>query len=199
MGNQNNDVAVYKPIFFEGELVAWAACKGHQADIGGAVAGGYNPQATEVWQEALRIPPVKVYDRGKLRKDVWDLIFANIRLDIVAEDMRAEIGCCVVGERGILKIVETLRPGGLRGPQGVPLRLHREDDARRDPLHPRAASTPGESTVYYDGKNPGLQVHDPREHHRGGRRASPSTTQAPTRRPRASSTAPTPQAPRPPS
>ncbi|HHB12338.1 MAG TPA: hydantoinase B/oxoprolinase family protein, partial [Chromatiales bacterium] len=89
MGNQNNDVAVYKPIFFEGELVAWAACKGHQADIGGAVQGGYNPQATEVWQEALRIPPVKVYEKGKLRKDVWDLIFANIRLDIVEEDMRA--------------------------------------------------------------------------------------------------------------
>ena len=47
MGNQNNDVAVYKPIFFEGQLIAWSACKGHQADIGGAVAGGYNPNATE--------------------------------------------------------------------------------------------------------------------------------------------------------
>ena len=54
--------------------------------------GGYNPQATEVWQETLRIPPVKVYDAGSLRKDVWDLIFANVRLDMVAEDMRAEIG-----------------------------------------------------------------------------------------------------------
>ena len=83
MGNQNNDVAVYKPVFHEGKLVAWTAVKGHQADIGGAVAGGYNPTATEVWQEALRIPPVKVVERGKLRKDVWDLIFANIRLDIV--------------------------------------------------------------------------------------------------------------------
>ena len=40
MGNQNNDVAVYKPIFFEDKLVAWSACKGHQADIGGAVRGG---------------------------------------------------------------------------------------------------------------------------------------------------------------
>ncbi len=60
MGNQNNDVAVYKPIFFDGQLVAWSAVKGHQADIGGNVAGGYNPNATEVWQEALRIPPIKV-------------------------------------------------------------------------------------------------------------------------------------------
>ena len=68
LGNQNNDVAVYKPIFLDGELVAWTAVKGHQADIGGAVAGGYNPNAIEVWQEALRIPPVKVYEKGKLRQ-----------------------------------------------------------------------------------------------------------------------------------
>jgi len=47
MGNQNNDVAVYKPIFHQGELVAWSAVKGHQADIGGNVPGGYNPRATE--------------------------------------------------------------------------------------------------------------------------------------------------------
>src|SRR3990172_1329655 len=84
-GNQNADVAAFKPIFHDGRLVAWAACKGHQADIGGAVRGGYNPNATEVWQEALRIPAVKVYERGKLRRDVWDLIFSNIRLSIVQE------------------------------------------------------------------------------------------------------------------
>jgi N-methylhydantoinase B len=91
-GNQNADVAVFRPVFHGEELVAWAACKGHQADIGGAVAGGYNPEAREVWQEALRITPVKIVDRGNLRKDVWDLIFANIRYDIVAEDIKAEMG-----------------------------------------------------------------------------------------------------------
>ena len=84
LGNQLNDVAVYKPIFHDGHLVGWSAAKGHQADIGGAVQGGYNPEATECWQEGLRIPPVKVVERGRPRKDVWDLIFANIRLDIVA-------------------------------------------------------------------------------------------------------------------
>ena len=64
-GNQNNDVAVFRPVFHGGRLVAWSACKGHQADIGGAVRGGYNPEAREVWQEALRIPPVKIFDRGR--------------------------------------------------------------------------------------------------------------------------------------
>ena len=55
LGNQLNDMAVFKPIFHEGSLVGWSAAKGHQADIGGAVQGGYNPEATEVWQEGLEI------------------------------------------------------------------------------------------------------------------------------------------------
>jgi N-methylhydantoinase B len=156
MGNQNNDVAVYKPIFFDGKLVAWSACKGHQADIGGAVAGGYNPNATEVWQEALRIPPVKVYEKGKLRKDVWDLIFANIRFEIVQQDMRAEIGSCVVGERRMLHLLEKY---GLEC-----FEVHKKAlfDATRKMMEAEIAAIPngeyrGESTVYYDGKNLGKQ------------------------------------------
>ncbi len=154
MGNQNNDVAVYKPIFFENKLIAWAAAKGHQADIGGAVAGGYNPRATEVWQEALRIPPVKVYEKGKLRKDVWDLIFANIRFDMVAADMRAQIGSCVVGERGIVK---------LAGKYGLDIfESHKEYlfDSTEKMMRAEIRTIPngiyhGEATVYYDGRTPG--------------------------------------------
>ena len=96
-GNQNNDVAAFRPVFHGDALIAWAACKGHQADIGGAQAGGYNPDAREVWQEALRIPPLKVYDRGVLRKDVWGMVFANIRYRIVEEDIKAQIGGARVG------------------------------------------------------------------------------------------------------
>ncbi len=154
MGNQNNDVAVYKPIFYKDKLVAWAAAKGHQADIGGAVAGGYNPRATEVWQEALRIPPVKVYEKGKLRKDVWDLIFANIRFDIVAADMRAQIGSCVVGERGILKLVEKYGFDVFES--------HKEYlfDSTESMMAAEIKTIPngtyhGEATVYYDGLTPG--------------------------------------------
>ncbi len=105
-GNQNNDVAVFRPIFFEDELFAWAACKGHQADIGGAVKGGYNPDAREVWQEAFRIPPVKIIERGKRRDDVWQLVFANIRLSVVEDDIKAQIGATVMGERGIHHLLE---------------------------------------------------------------------------------------------
>jgi N-methylhydantoinase B len=154
MGNQNNDVAVYKPVFFKDQLVAWAACKGHQADVGGAVQGGYNPQATEVFQEALRIPPVKVYERGKLRKDVWDLIFANIRLKIVEEDMKAETGSCVVGERRMVELVDRY---------GVDVyEAHKEFlfDSTEKMMRSEIRTIPngvyhGESTGYFDGRTSG--------------------------------------------
>jgi len=154
LGNQNNDVAAFKPIFCGDELVAWSATKGHMADIGGAVRGGYNPNATEVWQEALRIPAVKVIERGKLREDVWNLIFANIRLKIVQEDMRAEIGACTVGERRLLALIEKY---GL-----ARFRAHTEQlfEASANMMRAEIRSIPngvyrGEAKVYFDGKTPG--------------------------------------------
>jgi N-methylhydantoinase B len=156
LGNQNNDVAVFKPIFFEGALVGWAAVKGHQADIGGAVRGGYNPNATEVWQEALRIPPVKVYERGKLRKDVWGLIFANIRLDIVQHDLRAQMGACTVGER---RLQALLAKYGLESFRDHKAALF---EATRRMMEAEIAKIPngsyrGEGKVYFDGHHDGSE------------------------------------------
>ena len=154
LGNQNNDVAAFKPIFSRDALVGWSATKGHQADIGGAVRGGYNPNAVEVWQEALRIPAVKVVERGKIRQDVWDLIFANIRLDIVQEDMRAEMGACTVGERRLVALIE--KYGRER------FEAHKEHlyDSTRKMMEAEIRSIPdgvyeGEGYVYFDGRNPG--------------------------------------------
>ncbi len=156
MGNQNNDVAVFKPIFFEDKLVAWSAAKGHQADIGGNVPGGYNPRATEVWQEALRIPPVKVYDKGVLRKDVWNLIFANIRFDIVEHDLKAQMGACTVGER---RMQELLAKYGWESFDAHKLALF---DATRKMMEAEISQVPngiysGEGRVYFDGHNLGSE------------------------------------------
>ncbi|PND52519.1 hydantoinase B/oxoprolinase family protein, partial [Rhodococcus sp. ENV425] len=104
-GNQNADTGVYLPIFHEGELVGWAAAKGHMADIGGMTIGGYNPSATEIWQEALRIPPVKIMAGGVLRKDVWDFVGANIRIDFVMEDIKSMVGACTVGSRRLVELL----------------------------------------------------------------------------------------------
>ncbi|MFO1219716.1 MAG: hydantoinase B/oxoprolinase family protein [Burkholderiaceae bacterium] len=156
-GNQNNDVAVFKPVFHRGKLVAWAACKGHQADIGGAVRGGYNPNAREVWQEALRIPPLKIVERGKLRRDVWDMVFANVRLSVVAEDIKAQIGGCRVGERGYLALVERF------GAQRLPLLLEALFDRTARMLRAEVAAIPdgrytAQSIVFDDGVDAGARM-----------------------------------------
>lgn len=156
-GNQNNDVAVFKPVFHGATLVAWAACKGHQADIGGAVRGGYNPEAREVWQEALRIPAVKIYERGKLRRDVWNLIFANIRLKIVEEDIKAQVGGCTVGERGYLSLVERF------GRPRLEALIEQLFDSTESMVRKEIRAIPdgtyrGESWAFYDGVSEGSRM-----------------------------------------
>lgn len=156
MGNQNNDVAIFKPIFHLDTLIGWAAAKGHQADIGGAVQGGYNPNATEVWQEAIRIPAVKIYEKGKLKKDVWNLIFANIRLSMVQEDIKAQVGACTLGERRLKALVEKY---------GVACyEAHKKElfHSTEKMMKSEIASIPngvyrGDSMVFYDGKHEGTE------------------------------------------
>lgn len=153
-GNQNADVAVFKPIFHNDELFAWAAVKGHQADIGGAVAGGYNPDAREIWQEALRITPVKVVDKGKLRRDVWDLIFANIRYPIVAEDIKAQIGACSVGARLVRSLLQRYGFDQLRN------QIQLLFDSTEKMVRAEIGRIPdgqyqGQSWMYYDGIHDG--------------------------------------------
>ena len=157
-GNQNNDVAAFRPVFHDGDLVAWAACKGHQADIGGAQQGGYNPDAREVWQEALRIPPLKVHEGGRLRRDVWRMLFANIRYRIVEEDIKAQIGATRVGERGILDLIER---HGLES--FLAHKAHLFDSAEAMVASEIEAIPDGvwrgRSTAFYDGVTEGTEMH----------------------------------------
>lgn len=156
-GNQNNDVAVFRPVFRNGVLTAWAACKGHQADIGGAQAGGYNPEAREVWQEALRITPIKVFDRGEMRRDVWRMIFANIRYKIVEEDIKAQIGATRVGERGMQELF--LRFEGDRFQACIDyLFAASERIVRREIAAITDGVYCGESWAFYDGVNEGSRM-----------------------------------------
>ncbi len=104
-GNQLSDWKVAKPVFHDGVHFAWVVIAAHQADVGGAVPGSYNPNATDMWQEGLRITPLKLYDGGKRRDDVWNFVFGNVRLDVVADDVTAMIGACTVGERELKALV----------------------------------------------------------------------------------------------
>ena len=105
-GSHAIDTCMYKPVFFQGKLKYWTVCKGHLTDIGGPVPAGYNPNAKEIYAECLRIPPVKIWDKGRPRNDVLNLIFTNMRARRDQEgDFNALIGACQVGERSLLAML----------------------------------------------------------------------------------------------
>ncbi len=105
-GSHILDCCMYKPVFYKGELVFWTVCKGHLTDIGGPVPAGYNPDATEIYAEGLRIPPVKLWDKGKRREDVVNLLLTNMRARRDQEgDLNAQYGACRVGERNLLALL----------------------------------------------------------------------------------------------
>jgi len=84
----------------------YVANRAHHADVGGALAGSMGP-ASEIFQEGLRIPPVKLFRRGELNKDVMALLLANVRTPDEREgDLAAQIAACRTGERRLLEIVQ---------------------------------------------------------------------------------------------
>ncbi|MFL5818731.1 MAG: hydantoinase B/oxoprolinase family protein [Conexibacter sp.] len=99
-GTHIPDYTVVKPVFYEGQPMFFPAVRGHVLDAGGPVAGG--TFAREVWHEGFRFPPVKLYEKGHLRREVWDLLMANNRVpDLLEGDLGAMIGGCRVGEQRI--------------------------------------------------------------------------------------------------
>ena len=78
-GSHLPDVTAFVPVFDGDKRLLWTIVRAHQSDIGGATHGGYNPAATEIFQEGLRIPPIKLYEGGKLREDLLDLLALNVR------------------------------------------------------------------------------------------------------------------------
>ena len=101
------DVYIYRPIFFNGVIVAWAVAGGHQRDIGGMTPGSCPHNATEIQQEGLRIPPVKLYERGKPNETLFPILRAASRMpDIIIADIGAYNGACIIGERGFLDLMD---------------------------------------------------------------------------------------------
>ena len=106
-GSHIVDCCMYKPVFYKEELVFWTVSKGHVTDIGGPVPAGYNPEAKEIYAEGLRIPPLKIYDRGKERRDVVNLLLTNVRSRrLQAGDMRAQLAAVTIGERNLIALLD---------------------------------------------------------------------------------------------
>jgi len=99
-GQHLPDIYIVKPIFIGGELEGWATTVAHHNDVGGIVPGSNAIGSTEIYQEGLRLPVLKLADAGRENSALWDVIAANVRVpDKVIGDLRAQIAACHVGER----------------------------------------------------------------------------------------------------
>ena len=117
-GNHLPDLTAFVPVFDGDRLAFWSINRSHQSDIGGATHGAYNAGATEIWQEGLRIPPLQLYDRGKRREDVYEMIVLNVRHPRdFRGDLAAMIGSARVGERRLQAAAGRVRLGRRRMPR----------------------------------------------------------------------------------
>jgi N-methylhydantoinase B len=102
------DWGYIRPIFYKNELLFFTLCRGHQMDTGGSFPGGYFPNGYDIHAEGLIIPPIKVIERGKERKDLVNLILSNVRFaEGVRVDLHAMIGATTMCERRILALLDT--------------------------------------------------------------------------------------------
>lgn len=101
-GTHLNDVAVICPVFVDGKLLLFPAIRAHWADVGGMTPGSLSGTSTEIFQEGVRIPPIKIYERGQLVRGVADLMFANMRVEPERRgDLQAMIETCRTAEQRI--------------------------------------------------------------------------------------------------
>jgi N-methylhydantoinase B len=107
IGTHINNVATYLPIFRDGQIIAFAAVRGHMVDMGGAVPGSRSSRLTEIYQEGLRLRQVRFYDQGEPIDEIHRLIADNSRMpDAVLGDLRAQVAACRTGERRLLALID---------------------------------------------------------------------------------------------
>lgn len=114
IGTHLSDVAIAKPVFYEGALVAFTVNKAHWIDVGGMVPGSFTPSSTEIYQEGLQIPTMKIMEGGRLLKSVMELISLNIRLpqDSIG-DFWAGVAANNVGEARLCDLFKKYGQGAM--------------------------------------------------------------------------------------
>jgi len=106
-GTHLMDVRFVLPFYYRGEHVCWLQNTGHWPDVGGMVPGGFSAKATEVEQEGLRLPPVKLFKRGEIDPEILAIIFSNIRVaDQRIGDVKAQAAALKVGEQRLTELID---------------------------------------------------------------------------------------------
>ena len=106
-GTHLMDVRMAMPFFYDGEIFCWLSNTGHWRDTGGAVPGGFSATATEVEQEGLRLPPVKLFKAGVVDEEIQAIIMSNIRVaSETIGDIKAQAAALRVGERRLTALLD---------------------------------------------------------------------------------------------
>jgi hypothetical protein len=114
-GSHLPDIALFRPVFHDGVLIAFAGCIIHYTDVGGMVPGSNPQRATELYQEGLVLPPMKLQEAGKPNETLRALIRANVRNPhIFFGDLSAQEAAMLTGERRMLQLVERFGVDSIR-------------------------------------------------------------------------------------
>lgn len=106
-GQHLPDIYVVKPIYYESELRGWAATLAHHSDVGGIVAGSNALGATEIWQEGIRIPILKLYDAGRRNETLINILKLNVRTpDWVIGDLEAQVAACHTADKSFRQLFD---------------------------------------------------------------------------------------------
>jgi len=106
-GTHLMDVRFVKPFFYRGELFCWLSNTGHWPDTGGMVPGGFSANATEVEQEGLRLPPVKLFKEGVMDEEILSIILSNIRIaDQRIGDIKGQAAALAIGEKRLTDLLD---------------------------------------------------------------------------------------------
>lgn len=143
-GTHLNDVTIIYPVFHDGKLVFFPAVREHWADVGGSVPGSMSGTANEIYQEGIRIPPLKIMEGGKINNAVMELLLSNMRVrDERLGDFNSGMAACKTAERRLRELISRHGLDPLLA--SVNLNLKRSEKRMREKI----SSLP-DGDVYYE-------------------------------------------------
>lgn len=114
-GSHTADWTMMRPLPLTDGTMIIPSIRAHMSDFGGSYPGGYSPELRDTWQEGFRIPPIRLFERGAVRQDLWDLVTGNSRLEkVLRGDLMALVGGCNVGARRTQALIEKYGAGTVR-------------------------------------------------------------------------------------
>jgi N-methylhydantoinase B len=106
-GTHNQDIRAVRPIFRDGERIAWLVAMAHWADVGGPVPGSFNPEASDSFGEGLRITPIRIYEADEANEPLIEFVLANVRVhDERRGDLHAQVQTLYAGEERLLALAD---------------------------------------------------------------------------------------------